>query len=116
MKYPEGAGRTRLGSDHRSFLVTFYHQYHCLRRIQLALLDRADTDANSHHIRHCLNYLRQTFLCEAAETLEAGDFMQRDFQSDRQGDTLVCRDWEVVHKIMDKNFEDWKLLVAEVVQ
>lgn len=42
--------------------------------------------------------------------------MQRDFQSDRQGDTLVCRDWEVVHKIMDKNFEDWKLLVAEVVQ
>ncbi|THH21428.1 hypothetical protein EW146_g150 [Bondarzewia mesenterica] len=105
--YPEGFGRARLGPEHRLFVVSFYHQMHCLRQIQLGLLSRDDPIANPHHIQHCLNYLRQTFLCGAADSLEKGDFMKRNYEKDRVGDTLVCRDWEKVYGELGENYERW---------
>ncbi|KIJ64929.1 hypothetical protein HYDPIDRAFT_65502, partial [Hydnomerulius pinastri MD-312] len=59
------------------------------------------------HLHHCFNYLRQTFLCESADTLELGDFMQRDFENERVGDTLVCHDWEQVYTALDENHQEW---------
>lgn len=103
-----GFGRTRLGPDYRLFVVTMHHQLHCLRYIQLALFDPTDPEANMGHVHHCLNYLRQTLLCEANESIEEGDFLERDFDKDRLGDTLICLDWESVYDDLDSRFEDWK--------
>ncbi|KDQ31840.1 hypothetical protein PLEOSDRAFT_1100367 [Pleurotus ostreatus PC15] len=104
---PRGIGRTRLGPDHRAFVLTFLHQMHCVRRIQYALLNRNDTMASAGHVSHCLNYLRQTILCEAADSVEKGDFMEIDYEEERVGETLVCRDWETAISIFDERYEDW---------
>ncbi|KAJ7602493.1 hypothetical protein DFH06DRAFT_359759 [Mycena polygramma] len=105
---PKGIGRTRLGPQQRVFVITVGHQMHCLRRIQAALVNREDPHANPAHVSHCLNYLRQTLLCEAAHMLERGDFMHRSFDLDRIGDTLVCKDWEGAFKFFDKKYEEWQ--------
>ncbi|KAJ7217068.1 hypothetical protein GGX14DRAFT_533680 [Mycena pura] len=104
---PKGIGRTRLGPTQRVYVVTVAHQLHCLRRIHIALLNREDPLANSGHIHHCLNYLRQTLLCEAADTLERGDFMERDYELERISDTLLCRDWDRVFEILDGKYDEW---------
>ncbi|KZV68539.1 hypothetical protein PENSPDRAFT_687199 [Peniophora sp. CONT] len=112
--HPRGSGRVRLGSDHRIFVTTFYHQIHCLRKMQVAIIeasgahaDGADPIATPMHTLHCLNYLRQTLLCEAADSLEEGDFMTKDFERDTVHDTLICRDWEALFAEMSDNFETW---------
>ncbi|KAH9929361.1 uncharacterized protein B0H18DRAFT_996757 [Fomitopsis serialis] len=106
--HPDGFGRTRLGPDHRLFVMTFYHQLHCIWKFQQALVERNDPTASKHHVQHCLNYLRQTFLCEAADSVEEGDFMDRNFEQDRIGDTLVCRDWEKVYNVLDGAYAEWE--------
>lgn len=106
--HPDGFGRTRLGPEHRLFVMTFYHQLHCIWKFQQALVDRGDPTASQHHVQHCLNYLRQTLLCEAAESVEEGDFMVRDFEQDRVGDTLVCRDWGEVYEVLDHAYAEWE--------
>ncbi|KAJ7699278.1 hypothetical protein B0H17DRAFT_926522 [Mycena rosella] len=104
---PKGVGRTRLGPQQRVFVLTVSHQMHCLRRIHVAFLNREDTLASRGHIHHCLNYLRQTLLCEAADTLERGDFMARDYSLERVGDTLVCKDWEKAFEVFDEKYSEW---------
>ncbi|KAI9461092.1 hypothetical protein HD554DRAFT_2176371 [Boletus coccyginus] len=104
---PKEAGRTRLGPDHRVFTMVFWHHFHCLWSIQRALNDRNDTYGGYAHLHHCFNYLRQTLLCQAADTLELGDFMERDFENERVGDTLVCRDWQQVYTALDENYQNW---------
>ncbi|TFK68842.1 hypothetical protein BDN72DRAFT_841320 [Pluteus cervinus] len=105
--YPKGWGRVHLGPDDRVFNVVFYHQLHCVRQLQRAILDRNNTIAPREHVGHCLNYLRQTFLCEANPSLEEGDFWERDYEVDRLGDTLVCKDWTKAYEELEKNFERW---------
>lgn len=107
--HPDGFGRTRLGPDHRIFVVTVFHQLHCLQILHSALDGNIDS---THHIQHCLDYLRQTFLCEAADNLERGDFMRRDYARERVADTLTCRDWEKVYRALDEDaarWEEWSL-------
>ncbi|KAH7884129.1 hypothetical protein F5I97DRAFT_1898746 [Phlebopus sp. FC_14] len=104
---PKEAGRTRLGNDHRLFTMVFWHHFHCLWSIQRALNDRNDTYAAYGHLHHCFNYLRQTLLCQAADSLELGDFMERDYEYERVGDTLVCRDWEPVYSALEENYRNW---------
>ncbi|KAJ7622542.1 hypothetical protein FB45DRAFT_838606 [Roridomyces roridus] len=109
---PKGFGRTRLGPEYRVFLPTFYHQLHCVRRAQIAFLGTATNDtrartSNLHHFAHCLNYLRQTLLCQAADGLEEGDFMRTEWSAQGPRDSLVCDDWKKVHDVMDGAYDDW---------
>ncbi|OBZ67519.1 hypothetical protein A0H81_12741 [Grifola frondosa] len=106
--HPDDVGRPRLGPNYRVFVITFYHQLHCVWKFQQALADRNDPEASVHHVQHCLNYLRQTLLCQAADTLELGDFMQRDFEVERIGDTLVCQDWGKVYGVLDEAYAEWR--------
>jgi len=104
VSHPKEMGRTRLGPDHRLFVMTFHHQIHCLYQFQLAL---TMPGLPMPHLHHCFNYLRQTFLCTGADMLEKGDFMQREFGRDRLGDDLICEDWSRVYDELDKNYEEW---------
>ncbi|KAG2122892.1 hypothetical protein BD769DRAFT_1473339, partial [Suillus cothurnatus] len=63
--------------------------------LQQALLDynRDYPQVTYHHTHHCLNYLRQTLMCDLAHMLEIGYFLSVDYEKDRMGDTLACRDW-----------------------
>lgn len=110
---PKGFGRTHLGPEQRVFVTVMYHQMHCLTMLHRALLDFEEnplwTDAASpHHIWHCLDYLRQGILCKATDDVETGDFMERDFEEDRIGETLVCEDWERAYEELDANEAKWE--------
>lgn len=107
--HPEGFGRTRLGPDNRMFVVTAFHQVHCLQILHSAL---GGNMSSAHHVQHCLDYLRQTFLCEAADNLEPGDFLRRDFTRERLAGEVACRDWEKVYRALDEDaarWEEWSL-------
>lgn len=111
MLYPRGFGRVHLGSEHRVFNIVVWHQMHCLRAMERAIQNRSHPLSTPGHVRHCLNYLRQTFLCTADHTLEEGDFMRRNFEVQRVADTRICRDWELVESVMNRKmleFFDWK--------
>jgi len=112
-----GVGRTRLGPDHRLLTMVFWHHFHCLWSIQRALNDRNDTYTDYAHLDQCFNYLRQTLLCQAADTFQLGDFMERDLENERVGDTLVCRDWQHVYTALDENYQSgwtWSLKRARM--
>ncbi|KAL0573266.1 hypothetical protein V5O48_008693 [Marasmius crinis-equi] len=99
-------GYVRLGSESRLFVVTMFHELHCLRILNLAF-DPSNIVGDG-HISHCLNYLRQMALCQPDLTLESADWEKKDFDTDITGATHVCRDWEGVSAILEKNFEIWK--------
>jgi hypothetical protein len=105
--YPKGLGRTRLGPEHRLFIVTYYHQLHCLRKMEVGLLQHENKSANEHHFQHCINYLRQTILCDATDAVEEGDFMTMKHGPGVVGDTLVCKDWQKAYDVLDENFEEF---------
>ena len=126
---PAGFGRTRLGPENRLFVLTVYHHMHCIRKLEVALMNRGDVISTFHHALHCLNYLRQGFLCAANEGLEEGDWLegwgsedwellgfeeQPEFRGGEEGfrqgkirGEMVCEDWEMAYGEFDRNHERW---------
>lgn len=91
------------------FVVTMFHELHCLRLLNLAF-DASDP-VGEEHIKHCLNYLRQMILCDADLTIEPANWEERwSGESEdigRQGSTHICRDWEAVYNAVEKNWRQW---------
>ncbi|PCH37194.1 hypothetical protein WOLCODRAFT_83470 [Wolfiporia cocos MD-104 SS10] len=100
-----GSGYIRLGLDQRLFMVTMFHELHCLRVLNFAY--GGSDAANEEHITHCLGYLRQMALCAADTTLEPDDFTTRDFEVDRMGSMHTCRDWSTVYGVMQDGYDGW---------
>ena len=107
----EGFGRARVGPERRVYVVSYFHQLHCLRGIQRGIVSPGRLDGVSpapEHIHHCINYLRQTLLCGALDMLEKGDFMESDFTDGSVGNDLVCMDWQaVVADEKQKNYDEF---------
>ena len=101
---PYGSGSYRADEQHNELYIAMFHQLHCLRIFRRDMLSK---EPITHHSPHCLNYLRESFLCESDTTLEPGDFMLRNFTQEREGITLVCRDWRVIYEEMKSNWVDW---------
>lgn len=94
-----------VGENDRAFQVSLFHQLHCVHLMEEAFLRGEYHGLNAHHIQHCLNYLRQSFLCGADDNLEEGDF---DLEmEDRNGGTKVCRDWGEVGLFVRQDLADW---------
>ncbi|TFK23511.1 hypothetical protein FA15DRAFT_642388 [Coprinopsis marcescibilis] len=114
---PKSGGFLSLGPDDRFFLVSMFHQLHCLRFFNWAFDAKFEglykSFAHKGHNGHCLNYLRQVALCSADLTLESGDFEARNFEVDRVGSTHVCNDWSAVYSVLDMNIEAHKKLEIE---
>lgn len=102
---PVGTGAMRLGPRHRPFSLSMFHQLHCLGAFHTSIsgAEGADQLTDAHN-KHCLDYMRQVILCDADVTLEEGDFMERVFEVDREGQTHVCQDWNAIYTIMSVNF------------
>jgi len=103
---PPGEGSVRLGPDGRLFYLSMFHELHCLRRFQ-QLLRYPLSAVDVAHTQHCFNYLRQCSLCQADRTLEVGNFITRNFTSDRVGATHTCKDWSVVYDKVTYNWSKW---------
>src|ERR1700753_2613050 len=72
----QSGGFVRLGQDRRVFSIAMFHQLHCVARLHGGLNDNTGDEWQIHHIQHCMNYLRQLFLCAADATLEPGDVLK----------------------------------------
>ena len=96
-----------LGPENRVFIVAMLHELHCLRSIRVAVEEGIAGD--DEHLQHCFNYLRKWILCSADVTLEPGDFRSRNLEETRLGAVHVCRDWELIYRVIEDNWVDWKL-------
>jgi hypothetical protein len=133
-------GFIRLGPPRRAFAISMFHQLHCITAFQRALQGKflteegmlhymdqgmTESEAKKHatihdptadygHVHHCVNYLRQAFLCAADDTLEEGDFMDDFLTKDEDTDddavfaegktfNKVCRDWSALYDFADRN-------------
>ncbi|KAF9556158.1 hypothetical protein CPC08DRAFT_670185 [Agrocybe pediades] len=95
-----------LGSEARVFLIAMYHETHCLRAMEYSFLHPTSSAYSPEHIQHCLNYLRQHFLCTADDQVESGDFISWDLSVGYvYNKNRVCRDWEGVRRAAGDNLE-----------
>ncbi|THG97561.1 hypothetical protein EW026_g4463 [Hermanssonia centrifuga] len=105
-----GLGRVRLGPEHRLFIVSYFHEMHCLLELQHGMLypgTYPEVWGTPEKVRYCINYLRQMFLCSASDMLEKGDFLASTFEAGTVGDDLVCQDWPVLLGEMQQNYDEY---------
>lgn len=116
-------GFVRLGPRRRFYGLSVYHQIHCLDSLRWAILGREHSTRSAHilqteqvreipHTHHCLNYLRQTILCNADLTLEPEVILGSNDVGEGLGVTHVCQDWSKIHQFVENNareFDEWNL-------
>ena len=110
---PRGYGYNRQGPEHNLFMVTMYHETHCLWVFANALVGATD----AHHLHHCAGYIRGGTLCSSDLTLEKGHWEQRDFEDVTRrgtGTRHVCRDWTVIWDELESNWESWNTTKYEL--
>ncbi|KAI0833600.1 hypothetical protein BC628DRAFT_1335283 [Trametes gibbosa] len=100
-----GFGYVRLGPDNRTFVVSMYHEMHCLCMMNLAFSPSA---VSLPHVKHCLNYLRQNIICTPDLALEWGDFETKDFDVERTHGVHECKDWAPIYSAVTDNYEAWQ--------
>ncbi|KAL0566968.1 hypothetical protein V5O48_015032 [Marasmius crinis-equi] len=106
-----GVVHLKVGSDSdiREFTPSMFHQLRCLDilRAHYARLSSGDapatatpsSDTLSHH---CLNYLRQTLLCNSDLHLDPV-FGATHKDADLIAHTHICRDWTAAYKELKRN-------------
>lgn len=104
---PNGQGAYRVVTEDGPMVLTLaaFHQLHCLRMFRK---DMVSQTTNLGHSHHCLNYLRQSFLCEADTTLEPKEFFTKNSTHYHNYPTRVCRDWTVFYNVMEDNYREWR--------
>lgn len=110
---PAGSeGFVRLGPQKRLFGVSMYHQLHCLATLQRSTTSTRSLESfgqfEREHLRHCLSYLRQMFLCAANVRLEPlEDDGSGVPKTDGMGLEHRCRDWTLLRREVEANVERW---------
>ena len=99
-------------------MVSFYHQLHCLRDLQVRLVglsantshDVSRTEELLHesqrfHVEHCFSYIRQGIRCAADTTLEGPDLIPEPGRSPLRGWGVQhqCRKWDDLLNWMEEN-------------
>ena len=112
---PRGKGFVRLGPNALPFEVSLYHQIHCLEHLRRTFVDGLcldDANSVAQHVHHCLNYLRQSIVCNADTTLEPSYVLE--LENGRKvpaasGIDVVhkCRDWELLRNILEDNYDKY---------
>lgn len=85
----------------QAWATTLMHQIHCLGTLKSAfhLLQQGEKldHERSGHIPHCVEYFRQSFMCQADLTLEPPmDVHHWPQGTSGWGNTHRCRDWDTV--------------------
>ncbi|KAI0648778.1 hypothetical protein C8Q79DRAFT_903489, partial [Trametes meyenii] len=112
--FPAGSGGfVQLGPHGRLFGVSMFHQLHCLDKMRRAIVAPPDSEWESSHTQHCLNYVRQMLLCASSVRLEP--VKEADDERGSGGGLKVdglglehrCRDWSLLREKVEENFHDW---------
>jgi hypothetical protein len=115
---PYGHGFVHHTATNSSYLVSQYHQIHCLRSFRnyfKFLMDGNSTlgTPSVNHIDHCMRYMRQMVLCYGDSTLEpthkqrAHDGRVVDAVTGF-GVTHTCRDWTQIWEYAETNWRSWE--------
>lgn len=85
-----------------TYTSTLFHQLKCLDIIREQYISRPVQVPPPGLTRHCMSYLRQTFLCRPTLWLEstknARGVASRDYDA-------VCRDWTKVYEEAERNYD-----------
>lgn len=92
----------------RTFVVTMFHELHCLRMLNRGWY----LNVKEGHLKHCLHYIRQMALCDADMTPEPAGWEEKwsvedDTGLDREGATHVCQDFQSVFDAVENNWAQW---------
>ncbi|KAK2603725.1 hypothetical protein QQS21_004101 [Conoideocrella luteorostrata] len=83
-----------------------FHSMHCLYIVREHVLGAINGN-HTHHIHHCLDYIRKTLMCNMDVTLSALD--EKDlFNAESNYGVHECRDYEAITKWAKAN--EWKEL------
>ncbi|KAH0584448.1 hypothetical protein H2248_009985 [Termitomyces sp. 'cryptogamus'] len=111
---PAGDGFIYHPQDEQHYLVSHFHQLHCLRSLRRYVRkDMTLTPMDLSHVDHCLIYLRQMILCNADVTLEPANHKQRTPEGKVTnavtglGVTHECKDWEQLWGYMEENYQQY---------
>ncbi|THH21427.1 hypothetical protein EW146_g151 [Bondarzewia mesenterica] len=96
---PPGGHVVHVGDE--EYTVTMFHQLQCLDIIRKEYI-MTTTQPPSTLTVHCMNYLRQTILCQSNLRLES--VKSPTGQASRTYDT-ACRDWTKVYEEAERNHE-----------
>lgn len=105
--FPLGGGAFVMGEHDRVMLASLYHELHCVESLSTHI--RETNTKIWDHVRHCLEYLLVTSLCQADATLEPGDFTTFNYSESRPGEVRVCRDWEAQYNFLNNNMNQFSL-------
>ncbi|KAH9478939.1 hypothetical protein JR316_0009402 [Psilocybe cubensis] len=96
---PSGGHLVHIGKE--KYTVTLFHQLKCLDVIRQEYLNDASQPISS-LTRHCMNYLRQSLLCNLNTGLE--NAKNSAATASRTYNTL-CFDWTQVYSEAEQNFK-----------
>lgn len=111
---PGTRGFVRLGPKGRSYGISTYHQLHCINAIRFSytvaraglVTDPETLRAKIGHDNHCFQFVRQSIMCQADDTLirlpRNGSLSQVGF-----GVTHQCRNWAQVRNFVLQNSVKW---------
>lgn len=102
-----------------SYMVSFYHQLHCLREIQAHYVNFVGsvqdggseremymmTENAKRHAEHCFDYIRQGIQCSGDIALEGPDLVRVPLESPLRGWGVEhqCRKWDATVEWMKEN-------------
>ncbi|KAF8960220.1 hypothetical protein BDZ97DRAFT_1834579 [Flammula alnicola] len=109
---PSSGAVIHLGPSQRPFTLGLFHQLRCLNIIRETLVqfyadDSSDAQINRPElVRHCMNYIRQTLLCNSDLRLESVR-APKGHQLSVPEVTHKCRDWTAVYEAAERSFKEY---------
>lgn len=106
---PKGGHTIHVDNDKAQtevYTVTLFHQLKCLEIIQQEYVSsRPRIQPLSPVTWHCLNYLKQMFLCRPSLGVES---IVNPYAHAVRSYEMVCRNWSKVYAEVERNQEAWK--------
>ncbi|KDR84565.1 hypothetical protein GALMADRAFT_39005, partial [Galerina marginata CBS 339.88] len=108
---PGRRGFVRLGPKGRSFAPSLYHQLHCVNALRFSYTVArdgllTDPDALKHkipHDNHCFQFLRQSILCRADNSLVPAGRSNVSLARAGFGVVHRCRNWVQIREFVLEN-------------
>ncbi|KDR77495.1 hypothetical protein GALMADRAFT_39415, partial [Galerina marginata CBS 339.88] len=113
---PGKRGFVRVGPKGRPFGVALYHQLHCVNALRFSYTVARDglvTDpkilkSKLAHDNHCFQFLRQSILCKADDSLITSRSNNQSLSQSGFGATHRCRNWAQLRQFVLENEAAWE--------
>ncbi|PVH76894.1 hypothetical protein DL98DRAFT_535234 [Cadophora sp. DSE1049] len=105
--------------EQNTYMVSFYHQLHCLKAIQVHYVNFVAsvedieyypatykmTEMEKRHAEYCFDYLRQGIQCAGDNSVEGPDLVRVSLESPLRGWGVEhqCRKWDALEAWLDEH-------------